>query len=255
MRGIPKNEELARNLLISTVEQGVNVIDTADFYGDGLANRLIADALHPYSENLFISTKVGVKSGENGRPIPAATTDEINSTVNRNLESLKTNVLDLVFLRLAGGPLADSGVPIQESILALENLRKKGVIKHIGLSSVTAEQFDIANSITNIDAVQNAYFVGHSLSKAVLDKCEDKNIPFFAYFPLGMGKLSENEDVNTIAAKYNTTASKVALAWLLHLSPVMVPIPGTSSIKHLSENITATELNLEQEDMAILSNC
>lgn len=253
MRGVLENEELARSLLISAVEQGVNVIDTADYYGNGLANRLIADALHPYSESLYISTKVGAKSGENGPPIPAATTEEINLSVNRNLESLKTDVLDLVFLRLSGGPLADSGVPIQESVLALENLRKQGVIKHIGLSSVTAEQFDIAKSITNIDAVQNAYFVGHTSSKAVLDKCNSNNIPFFAYFPLGMGKLSENEAVRNIAVKYNITTSKVALAWLLQLSPVMVPIPGTSSLKHLSENITAAELNLEPEDVAILS--
>lgn len=254
MRGIPENKELARNLLTSVVEQGVNVIDTADYYGNGLANRLIADALHPYSDSLIISTKVGAKSGESGPPVPAATTEEINASVNRNLVSLKTDVLDLVFLRLSGGPLADSGVPIEESVLALENLRKKGIIKHIGLSSVTAEQFDIASSITNIDAVQNAYFIGHTSSKTVLDKCNSNNIPFLAYFPLGMGKLSENETVKNIATKYNTTVSKVALAWLLHLSPVMVPIPGTSNLKHLNENSTVAELSLEPEDMAILSN-
>lgn len=253
MRGIGENADLARSLLISAVELGVNVIDTADYYGNGLANRLIAEALQPYSESLFISTKVGAKSNESGPPIAAATAEEINASVIRNLDSLKTDVLDLVLLRLPGGPLADSGVPLQESLLALEELRKSGLIKHIGLSSVTTEQFDIASSITNIDAVQNAYFVGHTSSKAVLEKCSANNIPFFAYFPLGMGKLLENETVGNIAAKYEVSASNVALAWLLHLSPVMVPIPGTSSLKHLSENIAATELKLAPEDVSILS--
>jgi pyridoxine 4-dehydrogenase len=254
MRDIPRNDELAIQLLQQSVELGVNIIDSADFYGDGLANQLIADALSPYSDDLILSTKVGVKSDANGAHIPAATAGEIQASIERNLESLRTDSLDIVFLRLAGGPLADSGVPIEESLSALEKLKRDGLIKHIGLSSVTSEQLDTASTAYSIDAVQNAYFIGHTHSRKVLEMCAARHIPFLAYFPLGMGKLSENQTVKQLAAAYQVSEAKLALAWLLQLSPVMVPIPGTANPEHLKDNLTATDLVLKDSDVELLNN-
>ena len=247
--------ELSHLLLTEAISLGANIIDTADFYGNGLANNLISEALTPYSENLIISTKVGVKTGSSGRPEPAATSAEIIETIDRNLDSLRTNSLDLVFLRLPGGPLADSGVPIQKSVECLFKLQQQGVINHIGLSSASVEQITLAKEIAPISAIQNAYFVGHSLSKDVLNLCTKEEIPFLAYFPLGMGKLiQEKINLKKMAETYNATESQIALAWLLEISPMVVPIPGTSNIQHLRENMKAKDIVLSSEDMKALSN-
>jgi aryl-alcohol dehydrogenase-like predicted oxidoreductase len=255
LRGVAEDAALAHRLLSRAVDLGANVIDTADFYGAGLANKLIAEALVPYPENLIISTKVGVKAGVDGRPVPAATPDEIQATVERNLTTLGVDALDLVFLRLAGGPLADSGVPIQSSLACLERLQQQGLIRHIGLSSVTASQFAQASALIPIAAVQNAYFIGHTGSHDVLQQCSEVNIPFFAYFPLGMGKLMTQESLlGTVASAHGATKSQTALAWLLALSPIMVPIPGTAQIAHLEENMAAVDLRLSAAEIDALSN-
>lgn len=255
IRDVPEDMELARTLLSRAVILGANVIDTADFYGQGLANRLIAEALGPYPDNLIIATKVGVKAGAGGRPEPAATPDEIRAAVERNLETLGVQSLDLVFLRLAGGPLVDSGVPIQESLECLAALQAQGVVEHIGLSSTTAEQIEVANTVTAVDAVQNAYFIGNADSGDVLRKCSAANIPFFSYFPLGMGKLiPKNANLSLLAASHDATESQIALAWLLALSPMMVPIPGTSKLKHLEDNMAAVNVSLPPSEVATLSN-
>jgi aryl-alcohol dehydrogenase-like predicted oxidoreductase len=255
IRDVPEDIELARTLLSRAVMLGANVIDTADFYGRGLANRLIAEALSPYPDSLIIATKVGVKAGAGGRPEPAATPDEIRATVERNLETLGVQRLDLVFLRLAGGPLANSGVPIQESLECLAVLQAQGLIEHIGLSSATVEQIEVANTVTAVEAVQNAYFIGNADSSDVLRKCSDANIPFFSYFPLGMGNLiPQNANLSLLAASHDATESQIALAWLLALSPMMVSIPGTSKVKHLEENMAAVNVTLSPSEVGTLSN-
>lgn len=255
MRGIPENAELACHLLREAVSLGANIIDTADFYGDGLANRLIREALSPYPENLIISTKVGVKTGPGGRPEPAATPDGIRASVERNLETLGVSSLDLVFLRLPGGPLADSGVPIYESMECLAELQANGVVKHIGLSSASTEQIVAAKVVAPVDAVQNAHFVGNTESTDVVRLCAADDIPFFAYFPLGMGMLIEKKvDLGPFAAAHQSSRSQIALAWLLALSPVVIPIPGTSKIEHLRDNMVASNLVLAQSEMETLNN-
>lgn len=255
IRDVPADAELAHSLLSHAVALGANVIDTADFYGSGLANRLIAEALAPHSESLTIATKVGVKAGAGGRPEPAATPEEIRKTIDRNLETLGVETLDLVFLRLAGGPLVDSGVAIEESLVCLANLQQQGLVKHIGLSSTSAEQLDKAKTVVRIEAVQNAYFIGNTESRDVLHKCSAEGIPFFSYFPLGMGKLIQQKtSLVSLAAAHNATESQIALAWLLALSPMMVPIPGTSQLKHLQENMAAVDVILSADEVAALSN-
>lgn len=255
IRGIPGNIELAQELLREAVALGANIIDTAAFYGAGLANRLIADALNPYPENLFIATKVGVTSGPDGRPVTAATPEEIRATVERDLESLGLPALDLVFLRLPGGPLAASGVPMEQSLECLAELQAGGFVKHIGLSSASAEQIKTAKSVASVDAVQNALFVGHQDSLDVARLCDKEGIPFLAYFPLGMGTLIEKKvDLGPLADMHQATKAQVALAWLLALSPMIVPIPGTSSLDHLRENFAALDLLLSPNEVEVLNN-
>ena len=255
IRGTPENSEVAHELLHEAVALGANIIDTAGFYGAGLANRLIADALHPYPENLIISTKVGVKAGPSGRPEPAATPEEIRATVERDLESLRVPTLDLVFLRLPGGPLPESGVPMQESLECLVELQAEGLLKYIGLSSVTADQVTDAKAMTSVAAVQNALFVGSQDSQDVAKLCHKEGIPFLAYFPLGMGMLVEkNVDLGPLAKAHQATKAQIALAWLLALSPMVVPIPGTSNIDHLRENFAARNVVLSPNEIEVLTN-
>jgi len=251
---VPENPELASGLLREAVSLGAKVIDTADFYGDGVANRLIAKALRPYPGDLIISTKVGARRGINGRPEPAATPDQIRSSVERNLQTLDLDRLDLVFLRLPGGPLADSGVPIQISMECLAGLQTDGLIKHIGLSNASTQQIRNAQAVAPIEAVQNACFVGHHQSAEVVRLCDVESIPFFAYFPLGMGTLiQEKVDLSAFAATHRASNAQIALAWLLALSPVVVPIPGTSNIEHLRENMAASKISLSKDELDVLS--
>lgn len=255
VRDEPEDTELACSLLSRAVELGARVIDTADFYGQGLANKLIAEALDPYPDKLVIATKVGVNAGADGRPAPAATPEEIRASVERNLATLGATRLDLVFLRLAGGPLADSGVPIEVSMECLAGLQAEGLIEHIGLSSTTVEQIEAANRVTAVAAVQNAYFIGNADSDDVLRKCNDMSIPFFAYFPLGMGKLiPQNTELSRVAASHDATVPQIALAWLLALSPMILPIPGTSSLEHLEDNMTAANISLSHNEIVTLNS-
>jgi Predicted oxidoreductases (related to aryl-alcohol dehydrogenases) len=211
---------------------------------------LIKEALFPYSKNLIVSTKVGVKVGVSGRPEPAATADEIEVTVKRDLENLGKPSLDLVFLRLAGGPLKGSGVPLVESMECLAELQKMGLIKHIGLSSASIEQIEEAASIVKVDAVQNAHFFGSRDSSDVVHFCDAAQIPFFAYFPLGMGMLIQKKiDLESFAKAHSVSTQQIALAWLLALSPTIVPIPGASNIEHLRENVAALDIKLSQREM------
>lgn len=254
IREIPENVQLACRVLREAVNLGANVIDTAHFYGNGLANKLIADALHPFSDTLVVSTKVGVRSGPNGLPQHAATPEDVENTVQDNLDSLGVSQLGLVFLRLPGGPLADSGVPMQESLECLARLQEAGRIKHIGLSSASVEQIRAAQEVVAVEAIQNALFVGNYESREVVQLCHDERIPFFAYFPLGMGMLIEKKiDLGPFAEVHGATKAQIALAWLLALSPMVVPIPGTSKTNHLRENFSALDITLTSSEVEMLS--
>ena len=255
IRQTPENTPYAHQLLREAVNLGANVIDTAHFYGNGLANKLIADALGPFPETLVISTKVGVRCGSDGRPQPAASPQDIEKTVQENLDSLGVSQLDLVFLRLPGGPLADSGVPLEESLERLAQLKEAGIIKHIGLSCASIAQIKSAQAMVPVEAIQNALFVGNGESRDVVELCHEQGVPFFAYFPLGMGKLIEKKiDLGPFAQAHGSTKAQIALAWLLALSPMVVPIPGTSDINHLRENFSALDVGLSFSEIETLSN-
>ncbi|KJY83984.1 hypothetical protein TW81_06575 [Vibrio galatheae] len=248
LRGNTADPQRAHDLLLESQKLGINLIASAFFYGDGLANKLIAESLHPYSDQIIISTKVGVKIGQGGRPEVAAKADEIKTSIDDNLKSLKVTSLDLVFLRLPGGPLRDEGIPMEESLQCLAKLKAEGIIKHIGLSCASLEQLKAAQKIVAIDAVQNAMFVGNLSSLDVVKYCDENQIPFFAYFPLGMGKLiDEKVDLTPIAEANGVTKAQIALAWLLSLSAMVIPIPGTSNVSHLKENVSALDIQLDKE--------
>lgn len=246
----------SRLLLQRAVKLGVNLIDTADFYGPYVANRLIAEALYPYPSNLVIATKVGVRVGKDNKPEPAARPEDIRTVCKDNLKRLRLSQLDLVFLRLPGGPLVDSGVPLSESLGALVELRAEGKVHHIGLSSATAEQLSEARAITTIAAVQNLFNLGNQGSADVLDICTREGIVFMPYFPLEMGKFAGKETssgiLQTIAQSQQATIAQVILAWLLARSAMIVVIPGTSSSRHLEENVAAASLQLSASDFQAL---
>ena len=175
--------------------------------------------------------------------------------IERDLENLDVPALDLVFMRLPGGPLVDSGVPLEESMEYLAKLQADGVIKHIGLRSASAEQIERAKAIIPVDAAQNACFVGGGQTMDVIHLCTAEKIPFFAYFPLGMGTLIQKKiDLEPLASTHRASKTQVALAWLLALSPMMVPIPGTSKLEHLRENMAAINLRLSPDEVELLSN-
>lgn len=244
----------AAPLLRRAVLLGVNLIDTADFYGPHIVNQIIADALTPYRSGIVLSTKVGVRRGEDASWQPAARPEEIRADVEANLIRLRVERLDLVHLRMGDGQvLAHSGVPLAESLGVLIELQVEGRVRHIGLSSVSVEQVEEARGITQVAAVQNLYNLTDRRSQDVLDLCTREEIAFLPYFPLGMGNFATAEGLLlTVAEHHRATPAQVALAWLLAVSPVIILIPGTSSIVHLEENIAAATLQLDAEEIEAL---
>jgi pyridoxine 4-dehydrogenase len=254
--GEPKDLDGAKAVLRRAIELGVNLIDTAGFYGPEVADRLIAEALHPYPDNLVIATKVGVKRGPDRSWNPHARPDEIRAEVEGDLRRLKLEQLDLVYLRLGDGRvLADSGVPLADSFGALAELKEEGKIRHLGLSSATLEEFEEASKIAPVAAVQNLYNLADRSSEALLEACEEEGIPFVPFFPLAIGELAKPEgQVAEIASRRGATPAQVALAWLLARSPAILVIPGTSSVRHLEENIASASIGLSREEVEELAN-
>jgi pyridoxine 4-dehydrogenase len=254
--GEPKDPDGAKAVLRRAIELGVNLIDTAGFYGPEVADRLIAEALHPYPDNLVIATKVGVKRGPDRSWNAHARPDEIRADVEGDLRRLKLERLDLVYLRLGDGRvLADSGVPLAESFGALAELKEEGKIRHLGLSSATLEEFEEASKIAPVAAVQNLYNLANRSSEALLEACEEEDIAFVPFFPLAIGELAKPEGrVAEIASRRGATPAQVALAWLLARSPAILAIPGTSSVRHLEENIAAASIALSREEVEELAD-
>lgn len=252
--GPPANRATAKQVLLRAVELGVQLFDTAAFYGPGITNGLLKEALSPYPPHIFISTKVGVTRGEDQSWQPHARPEQIRADIEENLAQLGLEQIHLVHLRLGDGRvLAHSGVPLAESLGVLADLKKAGKIGHVGLSSASVEQIKEAQAIVSIAAVQNMFNVGNIASRQVLTFCESEQIAFLPYFPLAMGALARPDSpLLAVAKQYNASPAQTALAWLLAISRQTLVIPGTSSIAHLEENIAASAIRLTQEDLSTI---
>ena len=246
--GPPDDPEDAKQLLRRVPELGVNLIDTADSYGPEVSENLIAEALHPY-DGLVIATKGGLERtgpGEwprNGRP------EHLKHACEGSLRRLRVDQIDLYQLHSP-----DDDVPYEDSVGALKELQDEGKIRHVGVSNVSVDQLEQARGIVDVATVQNRYNLTDRSSEDVLDACEDAGIGFIPWFPLAVGSLADDGGpLDELAGRHGATAGQVALAWLLSRSPVMLPIPGTSSVEHLEENVAAAQLELnadEQDEIA-----
>jgi pyridoxine 4-dehydrogenase len=244
--GPPKDHDSALAVLREAVASGVNHIDTSDFYGPHVTNQLIREALHPYPDDLVIVTKVGARRGADKSWIPALSRPELIDGVHDNLKNLGLDVLDVVNLRV-GGITEPSEGSIAEQLGALTELKRQGLIRHIGLSNVTPKQLAQAQSITEIVCVQNFYNVANRNDDPFIDDLALQRIAYVPFFPLGGFSPLQSSVIDAVAAKLRATPMQVALAWLLHRAPNILLIPGTSSLAHLRENLAAAELKLPDE--------
>ena len=244
--GPPKDRNAALTVLREAVASGVNHIDTSDFYGPHVTNQLIREALHPYPADLVIVTKVGARRGADKSWIPALSRQELIDGVHDNLRNLGLHILDVVNLRV-GGLAEPSEGSIEEPLTVLTELKRQGLIRHIGLSNVTPKQLAQAQSITEIVCIQNFYNLAHRNDDAFIDDLVAQGIAYVPFFPLGGFTPLQSSAIDAVAAKLQATSMQVALAWLLHRAPNILLIPGTSSIAHLRENLIAAELNLPDE--------
>jgi pyridoxine 4-dehydrogenase len=243
--GEPTNPTEARAVLRRAVELGASFIDTAVYYGPDVANRLIAETLYPYPANLFIATKVGARRGADKSWFPAMDSVSLRDACEENLRQLRLNQLHLVHCR----HVEDSGVPFAASFAALAELQREGKIRHLGVSNVTLAQLREAQAIAPVVSVQNLYNLLHREGEEILEVCTQEHIVFSPFFPLAMGRLGQSEGpLLEIARQHHATTAQIALAWLLKRSPMLLVIPGTSSVKHLEENFAAAAIQLSDEE-------
>jgi pyridoxine 4-dehydrogenase len=246
--GKPENPEEARAVLKRVVELDINLIDTADSYGPELSERLIGETLHPYPDDLVIATKGGLLRDGPGKWRTDGRPEHLRQACEGSLRRLKVDRIDLYQLHRI-----DSRVPAEESLGALAELREEGKVRYVGLSEVGVEEIQRAQEIVPIVSVQNRYNLIDRRSEDVLDFCEREGIGFLPWFPLATGDLARpGGPLDEIAARHDASPGQVALAWLLWRSPVMLPIPGTSSVEHLEENVAAASLDLDEEELAAL---
>jgi len=249
--GPPKDRDAAIAVLRAAVDLGVNHIDTADFYGPYITNELIREALAPYPDDLHIVTKVGARRDERGGWPHARTPAELRSQVHDNLKHLSLDVLDVVNLRVGGFEEPEPG-SIAEQFETLAELREQGLIRHLGLSTVSAEQLAEAQSIAPVVCVQNRYNIARRDDDDLIDRTANEGIAYVPYFPLGGFTPLQSDALHAVAGRLGATAMAVALAWLLRRSPNILLIPGTSSVTHLRENIGAAALTLPPDAIAEL---
>jgi aryl-alcohol dehydrogenase-like predicted oxidoreductase len=245
--GEPPDRDGALAVLQRAVELGVNLIDTADSYGPAVSEELIAEALHPYPEDLVIATKGGLTRAGPGRWEADCRPERLKRCCEDSLRRLRLDRIDLYQLHTV-----DPKVPYAESIGALAELRQEGKIRHVGISNAGRRQLDEARSIVPVVSVQNRYSMTARDSEQVLEACERAGLGFIPWFPLDAGRL-EGGPVEEIARAHDATPMQVALAWLLQRSPVMLPIPGTSSVAHLEENVAAASLELADDEFERLA--
>ena len=250
--GPPKDREGAIAVLRAAVEAGVDHIDTSDFYGPHITNQIIREALHPYPDGLTIVTKIGAKRGTDASWMPAFSKEELRSAVVDNLRNLGLETMDVVNLRImfdVHGPVEGS---IEEPLTALAELQREGLVRHIGLSNVTARQVEQGRTITRIVCVQNQYNLAHRGDDALIDDLASAGTAYVPFFPLGGFSPLQSDALSAVSQRLLATPMQVALAWLLQRSPNILLIPGTSSVAHLQENLAATDLDLPADAIAEL---
>ena len=244
--GPPDDPDEARRLLRRVVELGVNLIDTADSYGPEVSENLIAEALHPYQDGLVIATKGGLRRTGPGQWPRDARPERLKECCEASLRRLKLDRIDLYQLHSP-----DPQVPYEDSVGALKELQDEGKIRHVGISNVSVDELERARAIVEVVTVQNRYNLEDRDSEDVLDRCEELDIGFIPWFPLAVGRLAEpGGPLDAIGREHDATPAQVALAWLLARSPVMLPIPGTSSVEHFEENLAAAEIELSPDEVA-----
>jgi aryl-alcohol dehydrogenase-like predicted oxidoreductase len=248
--GPPEDRDQAVAVLREAVELGITHIDTADFYGPAVVNELIKEALHPYPADLRIVTKVGARRGEGGTWLPSLEPDDLKAQVHENLQRLALDTLDVVNLRLSIEGTGEES--LAEQFGALAELRTEGLIRHLGLSDVSATQLTEAQAIAPVVTVQNLYNLADRRDDALVDRCAAENIAYASFFPLGGFSPLQSETLTKVAARLDASPQQVALAWLLQRSATTVLIPGTSSVAHLRENVAAASLVLPADAVAEL---
>jgi pyridoxine 4-dehydrogenase len=241
--GPPRDREEAIAVLRAAIELGVTHIDTSDYYGPFTVNEVIKDALHPYPGDLHIVTKVGARRPPDGSWVMALARDELISAVHENLDHLGLDVLDVVNLRV-GSVESPTDESLAEPFSVLAELQEAGLIRHLGISTVTSAQLTEAQSIAPVVTVQNLYNLANRHDDELVDRCAREGIAFAPYFPLGGFTPLQSDVLDGVAARLEASAQQVALAWLLQRSPTIVLIPGTSSVAHLRENVAAASLDL-----------
>lgn len=245
--GPPKDRAAALGVLRRAYELGCNFFDTADSYGPHVDEELIAEALHPYPKDLLIATKGGLvrpsapRWDEDGRP------GHLKQAIDGSLKRLRLERIDLYQLHAP-----DPKVPLEDSLGAIVDAQKAGKVRHIGVSNVNAKELEKARNVAKIVSVQNRYSIDDRSSEDVLKVCEKNSIAFIPWYPLGAGSAARNKKILSVAKKTNATPMQLAIAWLLAKSPAMLPIPGTSSIAHLEENVKAASLTLSAGDLGLL---
>jgi aryl-alcohol dehydrogenase-like predicted oxidoreductase len=249
--GPPADPANSVAVLRRAVELGVDHIDTSDFYGPFVVNELIKEALHPYPANLFLATKVGARRDEQGNWLPASEPDELRQAVHDNLKRLDVPSIGLVNLRIGTVSGEDHG-SIGTRFEVLAELQQQGLIKHLGVSNVTAEQFEEARGIAPVAQVQNLYNVAQRGDDALVDRCAEVGVAYVPFFPLGGFQPIQAAALANVAKRHNVTDRQIALAWLLARSPSILLIPGTASIAHLEDNIAAAAIELTEQDHAEL---
>lgn len=250
--GPPKDRKAAVAVLREAIAQGVNHIDTSDIYGPHVTNEIIREALHPYRDGLVIATKVGMVRGPTGSWEPAFSATDLERQVHDNLLNLGLEVLDVVNFRASFSAVGPAEGSIEAPLTALAELRRRGLLRHIGLSNVTASQVAEGRKLTEIVCVQNHYNLTHRHDDALIGELAAKQIAYVPFFPLGGFTPLQSSSLNTVAARLGATPMQVALAWLLRRSPNVLLIPGTSSVAHLKENLASVSVVLSAEDLATL---
>ena len=251
--GPPADEAKAIQVLRDAVAAGVNHIDTSDFYGPHVTNKLIKQALHPYSDDLCIVTKVGARRDDKANWLPAFSPQELTRAVEDNLRHLGLDALEVVNLRSMHGTHGPAEGPLEAELETLIRLQERGLIRHIGLSNVTAKQVADGQKMTTIACVQNMYNVANRADDALIDVLAAQGIAYVPFFPLGGFTPLQSGELNEVAASLSATPMQVALAWLLQRAPNILLIPGTSSPVHLQENLVSAQLVLPAEALAVLN--
>lgn len=251
--GPPADRNAAVAVLRAAVELGITHIDTSDYYGPHVTNQLIKEALYPYPDELHLVTKVGAERDATGNWPPARSPEQLRAQVHDNLRNLRLDALDVVNLRVGGLDRPEPG-SIAEPFSALVDMRREGLIKHLGISTVNAEQVAEAQSLAPIVEVENFYNVAHRVDDDLVDSLAAQGIAYVPYFPLGGFSHLQSDTLQAVAARLHATPMAVALAWLLQRSPNILLIPGTSSVAHLRENVAGAALTLPTDELVELNS-